>query len=379
MSIVTYINKTLIPEKDVRLPEVSETLSFDSQFNIWDGGELTLQGLSKYDPKVKGSLFYSSQKLGMPVELWDNVKNRYLLRGKVQNITTTHSSGEVGINVISNISDLSNVPCTYVASHEAPSEAIYNILKANLYENDEFTGDNTTPRLKPPATIIPIEQIVYSGFQRSISYQEAHKATVNITIEDTASDNNDKTVGEVVYGLLRAGHCMMYSRFNCVYLLQYPFDSAAVATISKIISGSYSDQYGVDDAFKIINDYRIAWDDNGSIKWSEGQNKTSIKKHGKCRFLIPEEQENSSGTEDYSICFDNEDGAKWCGDTELIRKVEPILLNQFALPEDYCFLRIGDVVNLNFDPFSMQPCLIIGLNENPRGNEINFDGMLLNG
>jgi hypothetical protein len=344
---ILYINNYAIPYEDVDTwPALVEEINFDSSINVPDTREYVLDNSSpgKYDPKYYGSLLYGTKIFGLPVAVYEPDIGCYTSRGVIKNVSTDSSSNKISITVQSQLSALSNVDCQYVNASITPAQAMYNMMTAPI-------------TIGSSQKLIDPSYLDYSSFNFASTAQASNKCYVDIGVYKDG--DNSKKYSDIFPELLKVAHCFMYSHYDKIYLWQYTGNNKIDYTISDIVAGSYKDSYSLDDAFKLRNSYNIAYFSGSSVVFKAGKDMSSIQKYGESIFGIPSDDVNSSNSSDFNVGINNITGATWCGNLALQRYKKPSLLCNFSVDYGYSFLKIGDVLGLNFYSFSNIPVLIL--------------------
>jgi hypothetical protein len=365
-NLILYINNYPVDYGDVKsFPALNEEISYESSLNIPDSCQCTLDNSdpSKYDHKIPGSLLFGTKKIGVPVALYDPDIGQFVFRGVTKNITTTSGANqEIQIDITSQLSALSQNDCEISESGITPANAIYKLLTTPI------SRGSITPMIDPSF----IDQ---NSFAFAHGVQSANRCTMNINI--SKDGNNNKKYSDVLPEISKIGHCFIYSHYDRIYLYQYTTKKNPAITISDPVAGSYKDYFKTDESLKMRNSYTVAYMSGSNVAFARGKNDISIKKYGESIFGVPTDEVGSDSSNDFNILIDNVAGAHWCGKTALERFSSPLLGCEFTLEYSYNFLKVGDIVGLDFDSFSETPVLILGITPDKSGNRIDFKCLFL--
>ena len=364
---ILTINGLPIPYGDIiKFPEISEEINYDSSFAIPDNTSVTLDNStpSKYDHKVSGSLLYGTQIINLPYTIYEPDLLSYTGRGVIKNVSTQKSNNQITFTLTSQLSALANKDVAYSATGITPAEAIYNMITGPA------TLGDSTPLIDP-------SYVDMSSFNFATGVQRLNKCTINI---DVAKDgDNNKKYSDVIPELLKCAHCFIYTHYDRIYLYQYTANKNPSIIISDILGGSYHDEFSEDDALKLRNSYTVAYKNGTSISYATGKNDDSIYQYGEIIYGIPTDDDTKSdSSSDMNILIDNSSGAHIAGEIALTRFSKPILTCTFDTDYfTYYFLKIGDIIGLNFDSFSNTPILLFSADYSKSNNKITFKGLFL--
>jgi hypothetical protein len=376
MSNELYIDDIKIPsEKIIKYPEFSEIISFDSSLMIPDSAECELDNSdNNFNPVVPGSILFGHGKYST-IRLYDSVVDSDIFKGIISNIVVTKST--VTIEMTSDLSDAADTSCIYSATGITPAQAIYEILtKPPILA--EITSYSIPYPIKATAGIIEPSMINKPSFDSASQYQLSHKCTVNISAVDSGSDNNNVKVSDMIEQLCKLGHCSIYTYANVIYLYQWKENTGTIniqITSADILAGTLTWQYATDEAYNIRNQYRIAYAQVDSISFAQDKDDYSIGLYRLHRFCIPEDDVNSSGSEDYNVILDNYAGAKWCGDTGMTRFSTPTILMSFTLDYKMYALPLGSEITMQIAPYTGWNLVIIERNVNKDSGKIEVVGV----
>lgn len=332
-----YINNFLISSSDIiKWPSLTEEISYDSNFNIPDKYDIELTNANphKYDPKYSGSLFYGTKIMKIPVYIYDPDVSAIIMRGIIQNISTDNE--KITISCTSQLSAISDNDIEIIETGKTPAEIVYKILTSPI------TKGSTIPLIDP-------SYIDHASYRFSSNYQRANKCTANITVY---KGDDGKKIGDIIPELNKIGHMYLYSHYDRIYFWQYTGDQTPSFIVDKIKANSYRDYYCQDEAFKVKNSYNVAYYNGANIARVTGKDDDSIEKYGEFIFGIPSDDIDSDSSADMCVGIDNILGAKWCGKTAIERLYKPSLMAEFEIEYKYKFLKVGDIIGLNFGVFT---------------------------
>jgi hypothetical protein len=371
-----YINGTEIPANLVlKYPVFSESISFDSTFTIPDSAEVELvNGQNQFNPAVSGS-FLNGCGIYTPVEVYNSDLDKTTFQGTIANVTV--DAQRVTLDVRSDLSTVIDKGCNYNKSSIEPATAIYEILTQVPVQADTDSITLAHPKILPSGLIQP-EMIVKATFDDAARYQYAKKCMVSVSSIDTDSNNNTNTIGDIIGQLCRLGHCSIFTYANLVYVYQWKEHTGTTCqpiTKADIVAGSISWQYATDEAYAIRNQYRIAFTQQDSILWATGKDDSSIDKYGLKRFCIPEDNEDSSASEDYRAVVNNYAGATWIGSMALERFAQPTITMSMALKYSLNELRLGSEITLQVAPYTGWTLVIVERDVDRSSGRIDIKGI----
>jgi len=362
---ILYINNFAIPYGDVKsFPPLKEEINYDSSsINIPDSYSFELDNTAptKYDPKYSGSLLHDTKIFGLPISRYNTDLGKTDLRGVIKNVST--DNGVLTIEGTSQLSAISENDVQFVKNGVTPADAIYQMFTSPI------TFGSTVPMIDP-------SYIDIASFQFASGVQKTGKCTVNINLVKTG--DKTKKYKDVLPELSKIGHCALYSHYDRIYLWQYTPNKNPGIIIDSYITGSYHDGYSTDDAFKVRNSFIVAQKSGTGVAYAYGKDLSSIQqKYGESIFGIPTDTVDSTASNDFNILIDNVAGSQWCGNIGLTRFSKPALLCYFDLEYKYNSIKVGDVVGLNWAPFSSTPVLVLSAEYDKSGNRIKFKCLFL--
>lgn len=354
-----YINNSLIPPEDIlKYPKEKEKLS-DNNKILPSDIKLTLDNVdkTKYDDRYPGSFFYATDWYGDIVELYDNDLEEFIFKGTLTNLLANDGAGELDIEASNYLVNLKDKTCIYSNnSDKTPSAIIYELL------TDSDNGN------------IDASNIVFSGFQNAINIQDANSVYYNVNFDA----ENNKNVMDVINELCRITQCHVYSKKNLIYLYQWTEYNGEIGTeiagrhlVTKTFKQFYDDS-------NIYNSYNVAYDNSGTVNYSEDNDATSISTYGERVFKIPDDDVDSTSSSAFNILCRNQTGADYVGDLALNRLKNQKKLFTLTVVDSLNTLQLGDQIDLNFDNFVREPGEIIEREYNRDKREIKFKGEFSN-
>jgi hypothetical protein len=362
MAIETYIDNYPVPTDDIISSiKGDESMGFNGDFTISDEYELQLDNIdrTKYDPNIAGSLFYHGANIESVITQFDTEKNRNILDAIIDNVTSDDSV--VTLNLKSRLAGIIDKNCQYSnSSDKTPAQVIYELLTGAANGNID------------PA------YIVYAGFQTAIALQTAHSLFVDVSIIDAGDDSSTSTmtIGSAINALLKLSHCHLFTAKNLIFLYQWqPYAGAIGNRILDIdlVSGSYKQSFSQGDPYPIYKSYSVAYDSGGSTLFAKGGDTTTGKK-----FCIPDQSPDSTDSTDLRILIRNATGATWSGAMAMDRFGSLIQLGEFKVFIDLDYIHVGDQVDLCFDEFSNEPCLVYDREVDDENGTISLKVIFLN-
>lgn len=361
MAELTYIDDYLIPDEDILSAIIGEeALSFEGEFIVSDEYTIKLDNIDKtYDINTLGSFFYQGAHIDGDLIRYNEDSGRITTNAKISNVSTDDLIAEVTLE--SPISAILEKNCQYTnATDKTPAEVIYEIL----------TGENNGN--------IDESIIVYSGFQTGINVQAAASAYVNVTYADSASGDevSGTTIGSVINELLRIGHGHLYQANGLMHYYQYEaYDGTIGNQIydDDIISGSTKSYYARGNTFPEYHSYAVAYANSTSILYATG----GVTASGG-RFLVPDVDPDSAKADDFNILFRYNAGAIWSGSAATARFGKLLQIEEFTGMGYLDYIHVGDQVDLRFDSFNGEPCLVIEREPDEDSDTIKFKALFLN-
>lgn len=362
MAVLTYIDNYLIPDDDIISASVGdEALSFEGEFTVSDEYTVKLDNIDKtiYDPNTAGSFFYQGAHIDDDFVRYDEDSGRVIVNAKVKNVTSDDTTIELTLE--SPIAAILEKNCQYTnATNKTPAQVIYELL----------TGDDNGA--------IDTDLIIYSGFQNGISIQAAASAYVNVTYADSASGDeaSGTTIGTVINELLRIGHGHLYQANGLIRYYQYEeYDGAIGNQIYEddLVSGSFKSYYARGNTFPEYYSYAVAYANGSSILYATG----GVTASGG-RFMVPDSDPDSTTADDFNILFRNNAGAAWSGSTAVSRFGKLLQVGEFTGMGYLDYIHVGDQVDLRFDSFNGEPCLVIEREPDEDSDTIKFKFLFLN-
>jgi hypothetical protein len=364
-NLTLYLNNVAIPAgKVLRWPEISEEISYDSNINIPDSYIVEIDNSNPllYDPKYPSSILYGCQILKIPMSIYDSDMGQNIMRGWVKNIQTDSGTARMTVEATSQLSLLATNDVQIVKTGLSPAEILYQMITAPV-------------TIGLPLPLIDPSYIDTSSYQYCASYQRARRITADINI--LKGGDSSKKFSDIIPELNKIGQMVVYSHFDKIYFWQYDNNKTPTHIISVVEAGSYRDYYSQDAAFKIKNSYSIAYINGANIAYATGKDMTSIQKYGESIFSIPSDRMNSTASADFNVGLDNETGAQNCGQAAMSRLNKPAFMCEFVLPYSYNYLKIGDILGLNFGIFSSTPVRVLSAAYDLSGNKIKYKTLFL--
>lgn len=379
MSDLIYINGNLVNSNlIIEYPIISESASLNSDISIPEGCDIVLDDTDGvHNPLQPGSLLYG-RGIGAFVEVYSAELGRYRFKGKIDDINVSGAEKRVTLTVSSVLSGVKDANCVLTAFGITPAAAIRRILTDNIGYADQSIYSLEYP-IRPAKGLVPASYLNMATFTAVEQYQAANRCTVNIAIEDAEADSANVTVSDVIRKLCDIGHCSLFSYGGLISVYQWrgSTGSAGYPLTSANIIGGIDWHYSQEEAFRIRNDYRIAYADGDLIKWATDHNSDSIAENGLCRFCIPDESVHSSGSEDYTIILDNYYGAKWCGDMALTRGPNKSKEFKISVPYDLEIINVGSTVSPAIAPYTGMNIVVIGREVSRADRKIELVGIAI--
>jgi hypothetical protein len=363
VTIRTYIAEYEIPENDILSAITSdEALSFEGEFTVKDEYTIKLDNVDKsaYDTSTPGSFFYQGEHIGDALTRFNEMTGRTTVNAIITNLTTDDSTLEITIE--SPLSKILEKNCQYMnTTDKTPARIIYELLTG------EDNGDLDTA------------SIVYAGFQNGIAIQAAASAYVNVTYADSASGDeaSGATIGTVINELLRIGHGHLYQADGLIYYYQYePYDGSIGNQIyaDDVVTGTFKTYFSNGATFPEYHSYAVAYANSTAILYATGGSSAS----GTGRFMVPDTDPDSTTAEDFNILYRNSAGAAWSGSTAISRFGKLLQICEFKTFGNLDFIHVGDQVDLRFDYFYGEPCLVIEREIDEDSDTIRFKCLFLN-
>jgi hypothetical protein len=366
-NLIFYLNGYALPAGDVtKWPMLSEEISYDSSFNVPDGGSIEINNTDprKYDPKYSGSLLYGTKVLKLPVSIYDPDISQTTMRGVIKNVSTESGNGKMVIEYTSQLSAIAENDCEIITTGKTPADIIYKMLTSPI------TKGSTTPLIDP-------SYIDQSSYRFSFGHQKSSRCTANATVYKGGDDS--KKYGDLIPEICKIGHMALFSHYDRIYFWQYTDNKTPSIIIDKVNAGSYRDTYSQDEAFKIKNSYSIAYFNGASVAYETGKDDDSIKEYGESIFGVPSDDVGSDSSSDFNVGIDNVIGARWCGQTAISRLYKPAFMCEFEKPYAWNQIKIGDILGLNFDSFYgyNTPVRVLSVDYDRDGNKIHFKCLFL--
>lgn len=362
MADLIYIDGNLVnPELVEEFPDVIESAALATDINIPDSIEIMLNDVGGvHNPLTPGSLLYG-RGTKFDVDVFSEELNRYTFRGKCSDVNVKHSTRSVTISATSNLDSVKDASCFLNATDITPAEAIRRIL-TDPVGTDETSDFSLDYPLKTAKGLLSEDDINTALFDDVKAYQEANHCLVNVALDNSDSDNNNSSIGDLIGNLLRHGHCGLYTYAGLICIYQWKKSgsvSGYTLNASDIISASITWHYSQDEAYAMKNAYRIAYVDGTAVLWASDQDDDSVRLNGKFQFGIPDEAVHSSGSEDYSVIMARYLGARWCGNMAMSRFGAPTKEFTFIVPYGLEHLNIGMVVTLGVAPYTGMNMVIV--------------------
>jgi hypothetical protein len=363
VTIRTYIAEYEIPEADILSAVTSdEALSFEGEFTVNDEYTIKIDNVDKtaYDISTPDSFFYQGEHIGDDLVRYDDETGRTIVNAVITNLTADDSTLE--ITVESPLSQILEKNCQYTnATNKTPAQIIYELL------TDEDNGN------------LDAGAMVYAGFQNGIAIQAAASAYVNVAYADSASGDeaSGTTIGTVINELLRISHGHLYQVDGLIYYYQYePYDGSIGNQVyaDDIVAGSFKTYFSNGATFPEYHSYAVAYANSTAILYATGGSSAS----GTGRFMVPDTDPDSTTAEDFNILYRNATGAAWSGSTAISRFGKLLQICEFKAFGDLDFIHVGDQVDLRFDYFYGEPCLVIEREVEEDSDTIRFKCLFLN-
>jgi hypothetical protein len=358
MSIIVEISNTTIPDSDVKkLPRNDQKITFGAGSNLIASTlEVVLDNTnSDYDDLTAGSLFYGTSWYNDDITIFDDEQNIYLWKGRIKNIKVSDKDKTVTVYSSNYIQDIADTNIVYSESSDMTgAEHAYNIL-IDCVE-------------------IPSTDIEYDGFAEATAIQDTEKVYFNIVY--TADDN--KSAISVVSELCRICNMELYCENNVIKLKQWQEYAGEISYEIKdrnLLSLQYEHEYDDD---KIINSYNIVYKNGAGILWKSDTDAGSIVTYGERKFLVPDQDVDSTTATDFKILLREGDGASYCGDLAITRWSEMKKYVKLSLGWELNFLKLGDQIDLSVYGMTREPVKIIEIKIDPDKGSVDIKGEFLN-
>jgi len=327
-------------------------------FNVPDSYQIELNNTrpERYDPKYAGSILYGTKVIGLPVSVFDVDLNQTIMRGVTKNVST--DNGFVTVECTSQLSAIADRDAEIVETSVTPAQAAYKMITAPR------SLGTTTPLIDP-------SYFDMTSYRFAHTHQAQNRCYIDIAVYKGGDDK--KKYADIIPELNKIGHMNVYSHYDKIYFWQYTTDNTPSVIIDKYVTNSYRDYYSQDEAYKIKNSCSIVYKNGASVSYYENKDMDSIEEYGEGIFGIPTDEVDSDASTDFSAIITNVNGAKWCGDTGISRLKAPALFCEFAIEYKYMpLVKVGDVIGLNWSPFSNTPVRILECDYDRRGRRISL-------
>lgn len=351
MALVITIDNNEIPTGDIKTYPVMKNVAEYNNNLIAAEMDIVLDNTDGgYSDTNTASQFYGVNWVDKEVTVYDDELDLYVWVGRIKNLTQDDRSRTVTVRTANYIRDLVDVSCVYTGSAVSPAEAIYDILT-------DVVG-------------VPDSYIQFGGFQDAINIQEANSATINITF--TSDDN--KTCMGVIQELMRMSQCVLYTMDNIIHLWQWrQWDGVIGKRIGAeyYLPGSLKTSY----EFHIYNAYAIYYNNAGTAALATGTQSGTL---GDKKFVVPDENMESTTSTDYRILYTSSTGANWAGVLAMSRYQYQRKIIEFELDEPMKEVDPNDQVDITFGDYRGEPIRLIGASYDANKHNVKCEGEFLN-
>jgi len=357
MIYTVYIDTALLNSKYVKDVNTSKIeFEFAGKKLISSKTEIVLSN-DRYifdDRQNTGGFFVDYNWYNVTVQVY-RPDNENIWEGRLKQIKKSDKDRTVTLVVADYVQDMVDTVCVISESGITAAEAMYDILTDPDYLN------------------IPEDRLIISSFELAIATQQNRLIDIIISVQD-----NHKCIA-VLEELCRISNSHVYREENKIGCWTWSEYSGVLGTSirdSDYEPGSYSDETEDD---KIINEYSIVRKDGGGIAYETGQNSASIAKYGAGKVItMPEEKNEGTTPSDFNIIYTTAAGANEAGQSILQRYAYVKKLCQFSTGYHMSFVRLGDVVDLRFKPFTREPVRITSLKPDYKKNTIQYEAEYVN-
>lgn len=351
MAQIITIDGNEIPDSDIRLYPVAKNIAEFSTGLMASEMDIVLDNTdSTYSDVNPESIFYGVDWVNKEVTVFDTILNRYTWKGRIKNIIQNDGDRTVTVRTANYVRDLVDVTCVYSASGITPAEAIYEILTDLIGVTDDY--------------------IRIGGFDDAIAIQTAAGATISITF--TADDN--RSCMNVIQELLRISHCILYTVNNILCLWQWREWDGILGTRvddSVIIPGTFKSEYD----FTQYNAYAVYYNNSGVATCLSG---TKTGTDGEKKFVVPDENVESTSPADFRILFSSSSGAAWSGQMAYTRYANPTKKCSFVLTDEMRELEPNDQIDLTTGDYVNEPIRLTSVIYDSNARTVACEGIFLN-
>lgn len=351
MALVITIDSNEIPAGDIRTYPVARNVAEFNNNLIASEMDIVLDNTDgSYSDTNAVSIFYGVAWVDKEVTVYDDELGIYTWKGRIKNLTQDDGSRTLTVRTANYVRDMVDVTCVYSASAITPAAAVYNILTTLIGVTASY--------------------IQYDGFQDAIAIQTAGSATINITF--TADDN--KSCMSVIQELLRMSHCVLYTVNNILHLWQWRAWDGVLGT-------RVNDQYIVPGTFKSefdftqYNAYSIYYNNAGTATL---RSITKSGTDGEKKFVVPDENVESTTATNYRILYQAQAGADWAGVKAYTRYANPTKKCSFTLTEEMRDLAPNEQIDLTTGDYVNEPVRLTSVTYDPNNRTVACEGIFLN-
>lgn len=351
MALVITIDSNEIPDGDIRTYPVARNVAEFNSNLIASEMDIVLDNTDgTYSDTNILSIFYGVNWVDKEVTVYDDELELYTWKGRIKNLVQDDSAATLTVRTANYVRDLVDITCVYSGSGITPAEAIYDILVDLVGVTDDY--------------------IQYDGFQDAIARQTAGSGTLVITF--TADDN--KSCMSVIQELLRMSNCVLYTVNNILHLWQWrAWDGVLGTRVTdhEIIPGTFKSEYD----FTQFNAYSIYWNNGGTATL---RSVTKAGTDGEKKFVVPDENVETTTAASYRILLEAQAGADYYGDMAYTRYANPTKKCSFTLDDSMRELAPNEQVDLTTGDFVGEPVRLTSVVYDPNNRTVTCEGIFLN-
>jgi hypothetical protein len=351
MALVITIDSNTIPDGDIKSYPVARNVAEFNNNLIASEMDIVLDNTDgSYSDTNVLSIFYGVNWVDKEVTVYDDKLELYTWKGRIKNLVQDDGNKTLTVKTANYVRDLVDITCVYSGSAITPAAAVYNILTTLIG--------------------VPVSYIQYDGFQDAIARQTAGSGTIVITF--TADDN--KSCMSVIQELLRMSHCVLYSVNNILHLWQWrAWDGVLGTRIGdhELIPGTFKSEYD----FMQYNAYSIYWNNGGTATL---RSVTKAGTDGEKKFVVPDENVESTTAANYRILLAAQAGADYYGVMAYTRYANPTKKCSFTLDDSMRELAPNEQVDITSGDFVGEPVRLTSVVYDPNNRTVACEGIFLN-
>lgn len=343
-----YINEQLIPESDIIGITLNAEEKLEFNFSNLISAKITVDinniDKSKYDDTYPGALLNNIAWYNKSFRIYDTVLQLNTWEGRIKNIKRDEGKKKLSIESTNYIKDIVDTICVIslgFVSNVTPAEVIYSILL-------DVVG-------------LPLAAVNETSFNNAKATQAGHGGYIIINYN---TEQNVKC-SSVINEILRITSSNLYIINNIIYYRQFsPYAGGQNTLIdeSMIVSGSWSDEYNVENIF---NDYKVAYKlSDSAINFAvpvstPGYITLSKSKYGIKYFTVPDEDLESTAPNNYKILLKTAASANYYGDLKLsanhyAKKIAKLNIRKILADDIY----LNTFIDVNYDNLIREPMRI---------------------